>query len=42
MLMPSTEFESLREYQTDDDYRRVNWKATARRGKPVTLKYSIK
>jgi uncharacterized protein (DUF58 family) len=34
-----TEFESLREYQLDDDYRRINWKATARRGKPVTTQY---
>jgi uncharacterized protein (DUF58 family) len=34
-----TEFESLREYQPDDDYRRINWKATARRGKPVTTQY---
>jgi uncharacterized protein (DUF58 family) len=30
-----TEFESLREYQRDDDYRDIDWKATARRGKPV-------
>lgn len=35
----STEFESLREYQPDDDYRRINWKATARRGKPVTSQF---
>jgi uncharacterized protein (DUF58 family) len=34
-----TEFESLREYQQDDDYRRINWKATARRGRPVTTQY---
>src|SRR5581483_7954421 len=31
-----TEFESLREYQSDDDYRRINWKATARRHRPIT------
>ena len=31
-----TEFESLREYQPDDDYRRINWKATARRHRPIT------
>src|SRR5215217_3801279 len=34
-----TEFESLREYQPDDDYRRINWKATARRRRPVTTQY---
>ena len=31
-----TEFESLREYQPDDDFRRINWKATARRHRPIT------
>jgi len=34
-----TEFESLREYQPDDEYRKINWKATARRMKPVTSVY---
>src|SRR5712692_1559001 len=34
-----TEFESLRDYQTDDDYRRINWKATARRGRPITAEF---
>ena len=34
-----TEFESLREYVPDDEYRRVDWKATARRGKPYTRQY---
>lgn len=34
-----TEFESLREYQPDDDYRRINWKATARRHRPITSLY---
>src|SRR3954451_16698706 len=34
-----TEFESLREYQPDDDYRRINWKATARRGHPMTAEF---
>lgn len=29
------EFERLREYTPDDEYRRIDWKATARRGKPV-------
>jgi uncharacterized protein (DUF58 family) len=30
------EFSHFRDYTPDDDYRHVNWKATARRGKPVT------
>ena len=34
-----TEFESLREYQSDDDYRDIDWKATARRGKPVVRSF---
>ncbi len=34
-----TEFERLREYQPDDEFRRINWKATARRGVPITMEY---
>jgi uncharacterized protein (DUF58 family) len=34
-----TEFERLRDYQPDDEYRRINWKATARRGQPITMEY---
>ncbi len=34
-----TEFERLRDYVSDDDERRINWKATARRGKPVSMEY---
>lgn len=34
-----TEFERLREYLPDDEYRRINWKATARRNRPVTIEY---
>lgn len=34
-----TEFERLREYNTDDEFRRINWKATARRGKPIAVEY---
>ncbi|MBN1310507.1 MAG: DUF58 domain-containing protein [Anaerolineae bacterium] len=33
------EFERLREYLPDDDFRRINWKATARRNRPVTVEY---
>ncbi|RMG19529.1 MAG: DUF58 domain-containing protein, partial [Deltaproteobacteria bacterium] len=29
------EFDSLREYRSGDDFRRIDWKATARRGHPV-------
>ncbi|MEZ4868957.1 MAG: DUF58 domain-containing protein [Caldilineaceae bacterium] len=34
-----TEFERLRDYLPDDEYRRINWKATARRGKPISIEY---
>lgn len=33
------EFESLREYSQNDPYRAINWKATARRGKPIATDY---
>ncbi|MBI2266098.1 MAG: DUF58 domain-containing protein [Armatimonadetes bacterium] len=36
-----TEFDSLREYQPDDEYRKINWKATARKGKLITQHYEI-
>jgi uncharacterized protein (DUF58 family) len=34
-----SEFERLREYTTDDEFRRINWKATARRGKPIAAEF---
>lgn len=34
-----TEFERLRDYLPDDDFRRINWKATARRRTPITIEY---
>ncbi|MCS7209091.1 MAG: DUF58 domain-containing protein [Fimbriimonadales bacterium] len=34
-----TEFESLREYTPDDEFRKIDWKATARRGKPIVRDY---
>ncbi len=34
-----TEFESLREYLPDDSFRNIDWKATARRGSPITRQY---
>ncbi|MHC4885015.1 MAG: DUF58 domain-containing protein [Planctomycetota bacterium] len=33
------EFEQLREYNPDDDYRDINWKATARKQIPITNIY---
>ncbi len=33
------EFESLREYVRGDEYRRISWKATARRGRPIVATY---
>jgi len=34
-----SEFESLREYTPDDEFRKIDWKATARRGKPIVRDY---
>lgn len=34
-----TEYERLREYVPDDDYRRIDWKASARRNRPITVEY---
>jgi uncharacterized protein (DUF58 family) len=36
-----TEFESLRDYTIDDEFRRIDWKATARRGKPIVRDYQV-
>jgi uncharacterized protein (DUF58 family) len=36
---PGTEFERLREYVPDDEFRRINWKATARRGVPIANEF---
>jgi uncharacterized protein (DUF58 family) len=33
------EFESLREYSPDDEYRRIDWKATARKGRLIVRQY---
>jgi uncharacterized protein (DUF58 family) len=35
----STEFERVREYVPDDEFRRVNWKATARRAQPMVNQF---
>lgn len=39
ILGSGTEFERLREYQFDDEFRMIDWKATARRGKPISRQF---
>jgi uncharacterized protein (DUF58 family) len=34
-----TEFERLREYTPDDEFRQISWKATARRARPIAVEY---
>lgn len=36
-----TEFERIREYTPDDEYRHVDWKATARRRRPMSRVYEV-
>lgn len=36
-----TEFESIRDYLPDDDIRQVNWRATARLGRPMSNQYRV-
>ncbi len=36
-----TEFESIRDYSPDDDIRQVNWRATARVGRPMSNQYRV-
>jgi uncharacterized protein (DUF58 family) len=36
-----SDFARLREYTTDDEFRRINWKATARRGVPIATEYDV-
>jgi uncharacterized protein (DUF58 family) len=38
-LGSGTEFERLRDYSPDDEFRRINWTATARRHTPITVEY---
>jgi uncharacterized protein (DUF58 family) len=35
------EFSHFRDYTIDDDYRHINWKATARRAKPITTVFEV-
>jgi uncharacterized protein (DUF58 family) len=39
MIGAGREFDQLREYVRDDEYRNINWKATARRRAPITNVY---
>lgn len=39
MLGKGSSFESLREYVAGDEYRKINWKATARGNKPIVNQY---
>lgn len=34
-----TEFDAMREYGPDDEFRRIDWSATARAGKPIVRTY---
>jgi len=36
-----TQFESLREYSRDDEYKSINWKASAKQGKLISTNYEI-
>ena len=36
-----TEFESVRDYTTNDDFRQLNWRASARLGRPMSNQYRI-
>ena len=36
-----TDFESVREYTPDDDIRQLNWRATARLGRPMSNQYRL-
>lgn len=40
-LGAGTEFESLREYTADDEFRSIEWNATARLHRPVSRQYEI-
>lgn len=39
ILGRGTSFESLREYMPGDEFRKINWKATARENKPIVNQY---
>ena len=41
ILGKGREFEQLREYLPGDNYEDIYWKATAKRGEPVTRLYQV-
>ena len=41
ILGTGTDFDSLRDYVPGDEYRKINWKATARRSRLVTSQYQV-
>ena len=41
LVSMGTEFECLREYVPDDDYRQINWKASARSRKLISNQYQV-
>lgn len=41
MAGEGTEFESLRDYLEGDSFRDIDWKATARRGKPIVRTFEV-
>lgn len=38
---PGGDFERLRDYTPDDEFRRINWKATARRARPIAADFEV-
>ena len=36
-----TDFESIRDYSPDDDFRQINWRATARLGRAMSNQYRV-
>lgn len=38
---PGTDFESLRQYVEGDEYRTIDWKATARHGRPISRNFEV-
>jgi uncharacterized protein (DUF58 family) len=41
LLGRGTEFERIRDYTPDDEYRHIDWKATARRNRPMSRVYEV-
>jgi uncharacterized protein (DUF58 family) len=41
MYGQGTEFEMLRDYQPDDEYRAIDWKATSKKGIPISRVYQV-